>query len=120
MSSDYWNFIYFHSPDKNKPTVRILQGHSDVWHIGKESVDMRLKKPVFVRVQKYFPECSIIVEDLEATVQEAEEKMFPRKKDDQDAWMKTVVQSVLPNVSLWCWAWQRIKPGSMLVLPVLD
>ena len=61
---------------------------------------MRLKYHAFLRVQKYFPECSILVEDLEASVQAAEEKMLPRKKEEQDAWMRTVVQSVLPNVGI--------------------
>lgn len=92
--------MFFHSPDKNKPTVQILQSYSDVWYVGRESVDVRLKKQAFVRVKDYFPECSIIIEDLEASVQAAEVKMFPKKKAEQDAWTKIVVQSVLPNVSL--------------------
>lgn len=93
--------LFTHSPDKNKPTVQTLQAFSDVWHYGKESVDVRLKKSAFARVQKYFPECSIIVDNLEVHVQAAEVKMFPRKKTEQNAWMRTVVQSVLPNVSIY-------------------
>ena len=60
---------------------------------------MRVNKHAYARVQDYFPECAIVVEDLEAHVQSAESKMFPKKKVEQEAWLQTVVQAVLPKVS---------------------
>lgn len=76
----------------------MLRDHSDVWHVGKESIDMRVRKSVFARVQRYFPECVVQVSDLEAHMQEAEKAMFPRKKAEQEAWEKAVVQAMLPKV----------------------
>lgn len=87
------------SPDKNKATVQVLQDHTDVWHIGKESIDMRIHKNAFAHVQRFFPECSVIIEDVEAHVQAAEQKMFPKKKVEQEAWLQAVVQAMLPKVS---------------------
>ncbi len=60
---------------------------------------MRVKESAYARVESYFPECSVVVEDLEAHVQSAESKMFPQKKAEQEAWLETVVQAVLPKVS---------------------
>ena len=60
---------------------------------------MRLKKSTFARVQTYFPECYVIVEDLEAHVKAAEAQMFPARKTEQDAWLQTVVQALYPKVS---------------------
>ncbi len=59
---------------------------------------MRIARKTFARVQEYFPECSIMVEDLEAHVQAAEARMFPQKKAEQEAWLQAVVQSVIPKV----------------------
>ena len=69
-----------------------------MWHVGKESIDMRIKGSAYARVQDYFPECSIVVQDLEAHVQAAEAQMFPQKTDKQDAWLQSVVEAVLPKV----------------------
>jgi len=67
---------------------------------GSNSVDLRLKRKTFEHVQNYFPECHIVVQNLELAVQQAESQMFPKKTAAQDKWMKTVIQSVLPWVSL--------------------
>ena len=99
------------SPDKNKPTVQVLQQHSDVWHTGKESIDMRIKGSAYARVQDYFPECSIVVEDLEAHVQAAESQMFPQKKEEQNAWLQSVVEAVLPQVRGLIYTVLLNKPG---------
>ena len=72
--------------------------HSDVWNLGKDSVDLRIKSNAFGRVQNYFPECSVIVSDLEAHVQEAENLMFPMKKVQEEAWMETVAEQAFPQV----------------------
>lgn len=78
----------------------MLRDHSDVWHVGKESIDMRISRKAFARVQGYFPECAVIVEDLEAHVQAAEARMFPQKKAEQEAWLQAVVQAIGPKVKL--------------------
>lgn len=82
----------------------MLQEHSDVWHVGKESVDMRISRKAFAHVQSYFPECTVMIDDLEAHVQAAEANMFPQKKAEQEAWLQTVVRAILPKVSEknWC------------------
>ena len=58
----------------------MLMAHSDVWNLGKDNVVLRMKANSFSRVQHYFPECFVIVSDLEAHVQEAENLMLPRRK----------------------------------------
>ncbi len=90
---------YVFSPDKNKASVQVLVDHADVWHVGKESVDMRIDRRQFARVQAYFSECAIVIQDMEAHVQAAEAKMFPTKKAEQSEWIKAVIQAALPNVS---------------------
>lgn len=60
---------------------------------------MRIHKNAFAHVQRFFPECSVIIEDVEAHVQAAEQKMFPKKKVEQEAWLQAVVQAMLPKVS---------------------
>ncbi len=60
---------------------------------------MRIQGSAYARVQDYFPECSVVVQDLEAHVQSAEAKMFPQKKAQQEAWLQEVVKAVLPQVS---------------------
>ena len=59
---------------------------------------MRVSRKTFARVQEYFPECTVIIEDLEAHVQAAEALMFPQKKAEQEAWLQAVVQAVMPKV----------------------
>ena len=59
------------SPDRRKATVQVLMAHSDVWNLGKDNVDLRIKADSFARVQRFFPECSVVVANLEAHVQEA-------------------------------------------------
>ena len=74
--------------------------HSDVWKLGKDSVDLRIKASAFSRVQRFFPECNVVVSDLEAHVQEAEALMFPMRKADEEAWMAAVAQEAFPKVRL--------------------
>lgn len=99
-SVSYQNDIVVRCPDKNKVTVQVLRDHTDVWHIGKESIDMRVSRNAFARVQTYFPECTVIIEDLEAHVQAAETMMFPQKKAEQEAWLQEVVKALLPKGDL--------------------
>ena len=86
------------SPDRNKATVQVLMSHSDVWSHGKDSVDLRIKANAFSRVQRYFPECTVLVSNLEAHVQEAENLMFPMKKAEEEAWLEAVAQEAFPKV----------------------
>ncbi len=66
---------------------------------GPKTVDLRLKRKTFSRVQAYFPHCRTIVENLEVAVQAAEAQMFPQKLREQEAWMEAVVQSLNKDVS---------------------
>lgn len=72
--------------------------HSDVWNLGKDSVDLRIRANSFSRVQHFFPECTVRVSNLEAHVQEAEALMFPMKKADEEAWINAVAQEAFPKV----------------------
>ena len=72
--------IYASSPDRRKATIQVLMAHSDVWNLGKDSVDLRMKAKSFSQVQHFFPECFVIVANLEAHVQEAENLMFSTRK----------------------------------------
>lgn len=74
--------------------------HSDVWNLGKDSVDLRIKSNAFSRVQRYFPDCTVLVANLEAHVQEAENLMFPMKKAQEEAWIAAVAQEAFPKVQL--------------------
>ena len=87
------------SPDKNKGTVKVLQAHSDIWKLGKESIDLRVNRQKFARVQNYFPECSVIVENLESYMQEAEAQMFPANQAEEQAWVQSVIEETIPRVS---------------------
>lgn len=60
---------------------------------------MRISRKAFARVQSYFPECTVIIDDVEAHVQVAEARMFPQQKVEQEAWLQEVVRAVLPKVS---------------------
>jgi len=87
------------SPDRSKTTVQVLIKHADVLHMGQESVDLRLNKDTFTSVQRYFPECDIVVDNFEAYMQEAERQMFPQQRTEEEAWMQAVVQEMVPSVS---------------------
>ena len=86
------------SPNREKATVQVLRDHSDVWSMGKESIDMRVNRQAYARVQEYFPECTVLIADLEAHVQAAEQQMFPKKAKEQEAWIQSVVEAVVPGV----------------------
>ena len=100
---------HFRSPDRNKATVQVLMSHSDVWRLGRDSVDLRIKSSAFSRVQRFFPECNVVVSNLEAHVQEAEALMFPMRKADEEAWMAAVAQEAFPKV-------RNIPPPPQLVM----
>ena len=77
----------------------MLIKHADVLHMGQESVDLRLNKQTFTSVQRYFPECEIVVEDFEVYMQEAERLMFPQQRVEEEAWIQAVVEEMVPSVS---------------------
>ena len=91
--------MHTHSPDKNKPTVKVLRAHADVWRTGKEDVDVRVNKKTFARVQNYFPECTVLVANVEEYMQEAEAQMFPEAMAEEQAWVQEVMKETLPKVS---------------------
>lgn len=74
--------------------MQVLERHSDVWRRGRESIDLRIRRAAYQKVSWYFPECSVIVENLEAHVQASELQMFPARKADEDAWTKAVVEEM--------------------------
>lgn len=99
MLSSFFLHIPIFSPDRSKTTVQVLIKHADVLHLGQESVDLRLNKETFTSVQRYFPECEVIVDNFEAYMQEAERQMFPQQRTEEEAWMQAVVQETVPSVS---------------------
>lgn len=110
-TASYEDQILVRCPDRNKATVQVLMAHSDVWNLGKDNVDLRIKSSAFARVQRFFPECNVIVSNLEAHVQEAESLMFPMRKADEQAWMAAVAQEAFPKDLAKCesemQAWER-------------
>lgn len=96
-TASYEGEILVRCPDRKRATVQVLMSHSDVWKLGKDSVDLRIKANAFSRVQRFFPECNVIVSNLEAHVQEAEALMFPMGKADEEAWMAAVAQEAFPK-----------------------
>jgi hypothetical protein len=54
-----------------------------------------LPRETFARVQKYVPECRVLIADVEAYVQEAEAQMFPARIQEEEAWAKSVLENVL-------------------------
>ena len=85
----------FHSPDRTKATVQVLMKHSDVLHMGQENVDLRIKRHNYMSVQRYFPECDVVIKDFEAHMQEAEAEMFPQQREDEEVWMQAVIDQVV-------------------------
>jgi len=100
MLSSFFLHIPIFSPDRSKTTVQVLIKHADVLHLGQESVDLRLNKETFTSVQRYFPECEVIVDNFEAYMQEAERQMFPQQRTEEEAWMQAVVQEMVPSNDL--------------------
>ncbi len=70
-----------------------------MWHVGHETVDLRVDKRLFARVQRYFPECHIVVSNVETFVQEAEAQMFPQEMAKEQAWEEEVIAQTMPKVS---------------------
>ena len=85
------------SPDRTKEAVRILESRSDVWHRGKESIELRVKAQTFHSIRGYFPECSVVISNLESHVQRAEAMMFPAKNAEEEAWIQDVLGEILPS-----------------------
>ena len=61
---------------------------------------MRLRASSFSAVSQFFPECEVIISDLEAAMEEAETQMLPEGKGKQEEWMNAVIQEMLPVVCL--------------------
>lgn len=73
----------------------MLQEHTDEWHIGEQSIDLRMSRRTFAAVQKYVPECHILIEDVEAHVQMAEARMFPARVQEEELWAQSVLEDLL-------------------------
>ena len=83
------------SMDKRKATVQLLSENSDKWHVGEQSIDLRMSRRTFAAVQKYVPECFVLVQNVEAHVQMAEAQMFPVRRHQEEAWAQEVLGNVL-------------------------
>ena len=89
----YYTFLY--SMDKWKGTVQLLQQNTDEWNIGDQTIDLRMSRRTFAAVQKYVPECYVLIEDVESHVQRAEARMFRARVQEQEIWAHTVLENVL-------------------------
>ena len=85
----------FYSSDKRKGTIQLLQQNTDEWHVGEDTIDLRMPRAIFIAVQEYVPECHIIIEDVEAHVQMAESQMFPARIQEEELWAQKVLESIL-------------------------
>ena len=81
------------SPDESKDTVQILARYVDVWDRGVGgSIDFRISRSLFSSIAEHFPECEVVLSDVEAFVQEAEGRMFPSKS--LEAWEEELMAKV--------------------------
>ena len=83
--------------NKWKSTIQLLSKNSDQWHVGENSIDLRMSQKIFATVQHFVPECSVVVQDLEAHVQAAEAQMFPRRRVEEEAWAQEVLGNILKS-----------------------
>ena len=75
--------------------VHQLLGHDyiDVWRMGADgTVDLRMHTDLFVQISPTVPECSVLVENLEAFVREAETHMV--KTESEASWFEEYVSSL--------------------------
>ena len=84
-----------HSTDKLKSTIQLLHDNTDEWNIGQDTIDLRMSRKTFARVQKYVPECSVLIDNVEDHVREAEAQMFPARLQEEESWAQSVLESVL-------------------------
>jgi murein tripeptide amidase MpaA len=73
----------------------LLQQNTDLWHVGQDTVDLRMSRRTFARVQQYVPECRVLIDNVEEHVQQAEAQMFPARLQEEEAWAQSVLESVL-------------------------
>ena len=83
------------STDKLKGTIQLLQQNTDTWHVGEQTIDLRMTRRSFAAVQKYVPECHILINDVESHMRMAEEQMFPARLQKEESWAHAVLQDVL-------------------------
>ena len=72
-----------------------MQENADVWNVREQSIDLRLGRSTFAAVQKYVPECHVLIQNVEAHVQMAEAQMFPAKLQEEEMWSQEVLNNVL-------------------------
>ena len=83
------------STDKLKGTIQLLHDSTDEWNVGEDTVDLRMPRKTFARVQKYVPECQVLIENVEEHIRKAEAQMFPARLQEEEAWAKMVLENVL-------------------------
>ena len=89
------------STDKLKGTIQLLKQNTDLWHVGQDTVDLRMSRRTFARVQQYVPECRVLIDNVEEHVQQAEAQMFPARLQEEEVWAQSVLESVL-NTKVIC------------------
>ena len=91
----YKGDIVLRCPDRTKSTVNVLRKHADVFHVGADqSIDLRLSQKSFESVERYFPECKVVIEDLEEHVRTSEERMVS-SKEKLRAWAQQVMEEMV-------------------------
>ena len=93
--------ITVNSMDKRKATVQLLSENSDKWHVGEQSIDLRMSRRTFAAVQKYVPECFVLIQNVEAHVQMAEAQMFPVRRQQKEAWAQNWEKAHLHESKTW-------------------
>lgn len=91
----YSDQVVVRCTDKLKGTIQLLQQNTDTWHVGEQTIDLRMTRRSFAAVQKYVPECHILINDVESHMRMAEEQMFPARLQKEESWAHAVLQDVL-------------------------
>lgn len=70
----------------------MAQSGVDVWRIDlSNTVDMRMSRELYMVVRDSVPSCHLLVDSVEALVQEAEEAMFSQS---EAIWEEVVIEEV--------------------------
>ncbi|CAI8008907.1 hypothetical protein GBAR_LOCUS6056 [Geodia barretti] len=94
-TASYDDQIVVRCTDKLKGTIQLLQQNTDLWHVGQDTVDLRMARRTFARVQQYIPECRVLIDNVEEHIQQAEAEMFPARLQEEEVWAQSVLESVL-------------------------
>ena len=54
-----------------------------------------MPRQTFARVQKYVPECHVLIDNVEEHIHQAEAQMFPARLQEEEVWAQSVLEDVL-------------------------